>query len=170
MRWQKKELFFWLTVLCGFIVMAFILLPMIQMMTAPSLSLLNKTIKDEEVLRSIWLSIYTAGMAALISFVFGTPLAYLLVRTNFWGKRLIESIIDLPIVIPHPVVGIAILGVAGKNHWVRRIIGYLGIRIMGSVTGIVTVMTFVGIPFYTNAVKEGFEGMSMVSSCFNLKS
>ena len=160
MRWRKKELFFWLTVLCGFIVMAFILLPMIQMMTAPSLSLLNKTIKDEEVLRSIWLSIYTAGMAALISFVFGTPLAYLLVRSNFTGKRLIECIIDLPIVIPHPVVGIAILGVAGKNHWVGRIIGHLGIRIMGSVTGIVMVMTFVGIPFYINAVKEGFEGIS----------
>ena len=60
-------------------------------------------------LGSIGLSIYTSGMAALISFLIGTPFAYLLARKNFFGKKLVESIIDLPIMIPHPVVGIAIL-------------------------------------------------------------
>jgi molybdate/tungstate transport system permease protein len=112
------------------------------------------------VVRSIWLSIYTAGAAALISFFFGTPLAYLLARTSFRGKRFLESIIDIPIVIPHPVVGIAILSVAGKNHFLGEIMQELGIRIMGSVTGIITVLTFVGLPFYINAVKDGFEGVS----------
>jgi molybdate/tungstate transport system permease protein len=122
--------------------------------------MLKETFNDKDVMRSIWLSIYTAGLAALISFVFGTPLAYLLARTNFIGKRFVESIIDLPIVIPHPVVGIAILSVAGKNHWIGQLFADLGIRIMGSVTGIVTVLTFVGLPFYINAVKNGFESIS----------
>ncbi len=140
--------------------MAFILLPLIEMMTAPSIAMLKETIKDKDVVRSIWLSIYTAGLAAIISFVFGTPLAYLLARTEFTGKRLIEGIIDLPIIIPHPVVGIAILSVAGRNHWIGQIFSDLGIRIMGSVTGIVVVLTFVGLPFYVNAVKNGFEGIS----------
>ncbi len=156
----KKEPFFWITISCGFVIMAFILLPLIEMITAPSLSMLRETIRDKDVLRSIWLSIYTAGLAALISFVFGTPLAYLLARTDFAGKRLVESIIDLPIVIPHPVVGIAILSIAGRNYWLGQIFSELGIRIMGSVTGIVIVLTFVGMPFYINAVKEGFEGIS----------
>ncbi len=156
----KREPFFWITISCGLVIMAFILLPLIEMMTAPSFSMLKETIKDKDVLRSIWLSIYTAGLAALISFVFGTPLAYLLARTSFRGKRLVESIIDLPIVIPHPVVGIAILGIAGKNHWFGQIISELGIRIMGSVTGIVVVLTFVGMPFYVNTVKNGFEAIS----------
>jgi len=156
----KKEPFFWITISCGFVIMAFILLPLVEMMTAPSFAMLKETIKDKDVVRSIWLSIYTAGLAALISFVFGTPLAYLLARTNFRGKRLVESIIDLPIVIPHPVVGIAILSVAGRNHWVGQVASELGIRIMGSVTGIVVVLTFVGMPFYINAVKEGFETIS----------
>nr|HPQ60196.1 ABC transporter permease [Syntrophales bacterium] len=98
--------------------------------------------------------------AAGISFLLGTPLAYLLARRNFRGKRLVESIIDLPIVIPHPVVGIAILSVAGRNHWFGQILSELGIRIMGSVTGIIVVLTFVGMPFYINAVKDGFEGIS----------
>ena len=156
----KKELFFWITISCGIIILAFILLPLIEMLTAPSFSMLKETLDDKDVMRSIWLSIYTAGLAALISFVFGTPLAYLLARTNFIGKRFVESIIDLPIVIPHPVVGIAILSVAGKNHLIGQLFSELGIRIMGSVTGIVTVLTFVGLPFYINAVKNGFESIS----------
>ena len=157
---EKREPFFWLTISCGGIVLAFILLPIFDMVTAPSVSMLKETLKDRDVVHSIWLSIYTAASAALISFVFGTPLAYLLARTDFRGKRLVESIIDLPIVIPHPVVGIAILSVAGRNHWIGQILGDLGIRIMGSVTGIITVLIFVGLPFYINTVKDGFESIS----------
>ena len=62
-----------------------------------------------------------------------------------------ESIVDLPIMIPHPVVGIAILGIAGQN----RVMQQVEIHIMGTVTGIVTVLTFVGLPFYVNTVKAG---------------
>jgi len=156
----KKELFFWVTISSGVVILAFILLPLFEMMTAPSLEMLKKTFNDKDVMRSIWLSIYASGLAALISFVFGTPFAYLLARTDFAGKRLVESIIDLPIVIPHPVVGIAILSVAGKNHWIGQIMSEIGIRIMGSVTGIVTVLIFVGLPFYINAAKNGFENIS----------
>jgi molybdate/tungstate transport system permease protein len=157
---RQNELFFWITVSFSLLIMAFILAPLIRMMTAPSLSGLREALRDEEVMRSIWLSIYTAGWAALISFILGTPLAYLLAREDFAGKRLVESIIDLPIVIPHPVVGIAILGVAGRDSWIGQILMDLGIRIMGSVTGIVTVLTFVGLPFYVKAAKEGFESVS----------
>jgi molybdate/tungstate transport system permease protein len=178
---KTRELFFWVMLASAAVIMAFILLPIIQLLTAPSLPMLKKTIRDPEVLRAIWLSVYTAGCAALISFVFGTPLAYLLARVEFRGKGLIESVIDLPVVIPHPVVGIAILSVAGRNHWIGQILAALGVRIMGSVTGIVTVLTFVGLPFYINAVKEGFEsvpvrlenvsrslGASMLSTFFRI--
>jgi molybdate/tungstate transport system permease protein len=157
---MKREPFFWVSVSCGIVIMAFIILPLIQLLTSPSLEMLRESIGDKDVVRSIWLSVYTAGLAALISFVLGTPLAYLLARSKFRGKRLVEGIIDLPIAIPHPVVGIAILSVAGRNHWFGQILGELGIRIMGSVTGIVTVLTFVGIPFYLNATKAGFESIS----------
>jgi len=157
---EKREPFFWLTISCGGIILAFIVLPLFDMMTTPSLSMLKETLNDRDVVRSIWLSMYTAAAAALISFVLGTPLAYLLARTHFRGKRWVESIIDLPIVIPHPVVGIAILSVAGRNHWLGQVLSDLGIQIMGSVTGIITVLTFVGLPFYINTVKAGFEGIS----------
>ena len=130
------------------------------MLSAPSLESLIETIVDKDVLNSIILSLSAAALAALISFILGTPLAYLLARREFRGKRLVEGIIDLPIIIPHPVVGIAILSVTGRNHWFGQMLTELGIRIMGSVTGIVTVMVFVAIPFYIKAAKEGFDAIS----------
>lgn len=158
-RKKKIEPAFWIAVWCSAIVLVFILLPLIQMFISPSLQDLKVTIQDADVLRAIWLSIYTAALASLISFVIGTPFAYLLARKTFSGKKIVESIVDLPIVIPHPVIGIAILGLVGKNHWIGRCLHSLGIRIMSSVAGIVVVLIFVGLPFYINTVKTGFEAI-----------
>jgi molybdate/tungstate transport system permease protein len=151
--------FLMLTVFCSFVVVAFILFPLIEMVTQPALQDLKEALQDRDVRRSIWLSVYTSGMAALISFFIGTPFAYVLARKTFPGKKLVESVIDLPIMIPHPVVGIAILGVAGKNHWLGQMMHQVGIQVMGTTTGIVTVLTFVGLPFYVNSVKTGFESI-----------
>ena len=152
-----RDPFLWLAIISGFLVLIFILLPLLKVIVAPSASSLGAALKDHDVRKAIGLSVYTSGMAGLISLLLGTPFAYFLARKNFPFKRLVESVIDLPIVVPHPVVGIAILSVAGKDFWLGRVLAAAGIRIMGSVTGIVVVLTFVGIPFYINAVKNGFE-------------
>lgn len=160
MKIEKRiDPFFWLTVVCSSVVVAFILLPLIQMIVQPSFQDLKETFQDPTVRRSISLSIYTSGLAALISFAIGTPFAYLLARKDFRGKKFVESIVDLPIMIPHPVIGIAILGLAGKNHWLGDLMQEVGIQLMGTVTGIVTVLTFVGLPFYVNTAKAGFEAV-----------
>ena len=62
--------------------------------------------------------------------------------------------------IPHPVIGIAILSIAGRGHWLGDILSDLSIRILSSVTGLVIVLTYVGLPFYVNTVKAGFEAVS----------
>ncbi len=150
-----------LTFFCLSIILAFILLPLGQMILKPSGASLLETIQDKDVVRAIGLSMYAAGLAALISLVLGTPFAYLLARRDFPGKRLVESIVDLPIMIPHPVVGIAILAVTGRGTWLGDMILQLGVRIMGTVTGIVVVLTFVGLPFYVNTAKAGFEAVPL---------
>ena len=157
---MRKEAFLWLVMGSSFLVLTFILVPLLRMVTAPSLASLWETISDPDVYRSIWLSLYTGVSAAAICFVFGTPLAYLLARSQFRGKRIVEAIVDLPIVIPHPVVGIALLGLVGKNFWLGRLMSELGLRIIGSPAGIIMVMTFVGLPFYLQAAKEGFASVS----------
>jgi molybdate/tungstate transport system permease protein len=95
----------------------------------------------------------------LICLVFGTPLAYLLARRRFPGRRVVEGLVDLPIMIPHPVIGIAILSLVGQNHPLGRLMSDLGIQLMGTYSGIITVFTFVGLPFYVNAAKSGFEAI-----------
>lgn len=149
----------WLSLASCAIVSAFILLPLIQMLLSPSMDSMGQAIGDKTVRRAIGLSLYTAGWAALLSFIFGTPFAYLLARKSFPGKKIVESIVDLPIMIPHPVIGIAVLGLVGREHWLGRLLMDAGIRVMGSVTGIVVVLTFVGLPFYVNAVKAGIEAI-----------
>jgi molybdate/tungstate transport system permease protein len=159
MKAKRVDPFFWVAVFSTVTVVLFILFPLIEMIVQPTLDDLAETVKDRDVLRSIWLSVYASGIAGLISFLIGTPFAYLLARKEFPGKRLVESIIDLPIMIPHPVIGIAILGLAGRDHWLGHAMQSIGIQIMGTVTGIVTVLTFVGLPFYVNTVKTGFESI-----------
>jgi molybdate/tungstate transport system permease protein len=156
---RRIDLFSSLSFFSGAVVLAFLLLPLLEMMFAPSLETMGEAAADKNVRNAIGLSLGTACGAGLISFVIGTPFAYLLARKNFPGKKIVESIIDLPIMIPHPVIGIAILSVAGRNHWLGQALLEAGIRIMGSVIGLVTVLTFVGLPFYVNAVKNGFESV-----------
>lgn len=159
MRTKPVDLFTALTAACSLVILAFILLPLLEMVIQPSLADLAEAAGDSDVLGAIRLSVTGAAAAALIAFLLGTPFAYLLARREFPGKKLVESVVDLPIMIPHPIVGIALLSIAGRNHWLGRIFSALGVRIMGSVTGIVAVLTFVGLPFYINAVKAGFEAV-----------
>ncbi len=154
-----KELFWFLVLFISILAILFLLTPVIRIMTSSSLASLISTILEKEVIKSILLSIYTAGVAASISLFFGLPLAYLLVRVDFPGKKFVDSIINIPIVIPHPVIGIAILSVVGKNYWFGKLLQKIGIQIMGTTGGIITVLTFVSMPFFINASKEGFESV-----------
>ncbi len=156
---KKPDPFLLLAVSCSLLVLTFILLPLAEMVLQPSIQGLRETITDTDVLHAIWLSVYASACASLISLLVGTPFAFLLARKEFSGKRFIESMVDLPIMIPHPIVGIALLSLAGKGHWLGDILQSLGVRIMGSVTGIITVLTFVGLPFYINTAKAGFESI-----------
>lgn len=156
----NRGLLFWISLLSAVLVMGFLLLPMVNMMAAPEASAIADALSDREVVDSVLLSLYTAAVTALICFAVGTPFAYLLARKTFPGRRLLLSMVDLPIVIPHPVVGIAILSVTGRNHWFGRLLIDLGIRIMGSRNGIVAVMVFVAIPFFINSAREGFAAVS----------
>ena len=146
-------------VLCSCTVLAFIFLPLLEMVTSPSWQDMKEAILDPDVRDAIWLSIYASGWAALISLVVGTPLAYILSRGDFRGKKLLESAIDLPIMIPHPVIGIALLSLTGTGKPIGQLLQWLGVTLMGTTFGLVTVLTFVGLPFHINAAKNSFSGV-----------
>jgi len=115
---------------------------------------------DPIVIRSILLTLYTSFLATLIAMVLGTPLAYILARHDFPGKNMVESIIDVPVIIPHSVAGIALYALFMRRSAVGAAFSNLGIVFEDSLWGIVVAMLFVSTPFYVNAAKEGFQSIN----------
>ena len=111
---------------------------------------------DAELRRSLVLTALTATAAMLIGLLCGTPLAYLLARRRFRGKPVIAALLDLPLLIPHPVAGIALLLVLGRDSAVGGSLLEIGLRIVGTPLGIVAAMLFVSAPLYISGAREAF--------------
>jgi molybdate/tungstate transport system permease protein len=143
----------------GLMLILFVALPLLRTALASSPGVLWQTLLEEEVRDSILLTFYTSLIATCVAFISGVPLAYLLARTDFPGKRLIEGIIDVPIVVPHSAAGIALLMVFGRRTLLGQAFGLVGLKFVSAVPGIVIVMLFVSLSFLVNAAREGFEAV-----------
>lgn len=146
-----------LFLLLGGLILLFIIVPVAKMIFASSPSILMESLRDSEITSSIILTLYAALLATVIGFVLGVPLAYLLAKTQFPGKRLVEGIIDLPLVIPHSAAGIALLFVFGRHYFMGQAFDVIGLRFLDSLGGIVIAMLFVSVPFLIDSAKEGFQ-------------
>ena len=113
--------------------------------------------EDAELRGAILLTVGTATLATLFGVLGATPVAYALARGRFRGRSLLAALIDLPLLIPHPVAGIALLLVLGRNTPLGAGLWTLGMQITGSVTGIVCAMLFVSAPLYVSAAREAFD-------------
>ncbi|MBI4721850.1 MAG: ABC transporter permease [Candidatus Stahlbacteria bacterium] len=129
----------------------FILLPLLRTIILPA-QFIGKAIADKEVIQAIFNSVFLSIVSAVIAGIFGIPLAYILARKRFWGKRIVETIVDIPLAIPHTIVGIALLSVFGKN-------ALLGFNFVGTRIAIVTAMVFVSLPCMVNSARDGFEAI-----------
>ena len=115
--------------------------------------------RDSAVVRSIWLTLYTSFLATVIAVVLGIPLAYVMARHSFPGKDVLSAIIDIPVIIPHTVAGIALFSLLMRRGAVGSFFEQLGIVFQDSMWGIVAAMFFVSYPFFVNAAIEGFSSV-----------
>lgn len=108
------------------------------------------------------LSLVTATIATLISVAFGTPVAYLLSRHHFRGKALVDALIDLPIVLPPTVAGVALLTAFGRRGIVGEPIeDWLGFTIGFTTTAVVMAQVLVAAPFFVRAARSGFDSVDI---------
>lgn len=140
----------------GALLIVFILEPIIMLLTSEDFHTLGQTAADPNVQAAIWLSIGMAGLATLIALLLGIPVGYLLARRDFTGRAFIQGIVDVPIVMPHLVAGIALLMVFGVNGIIGAPLENLGIRFVDAWPGIVVAMLFVSAPFVVNSSRDGF--------------
>jgi molybdate/tungstate transport system permease protein len=145
-----KIIFSWL----GFLLVLFIAVPMLGMLFSADAGTLAKTAGEADVQASIFLTLRASLWATIVALFTGVPLGWILARKDFTGKKIIEGIIDLPVIIPHTAAGIALLSVWGRQSIFSRVTGF---NIMGTEVAIAMAMFFVSVPFLVNAVKEGFK-------------
>jgi molybdate/tungstate transport system permease protein len=102
------------------------------------------------------MSFYCAFLATVFMFIIGIPFAYLFVRNNFPGKNVLDSLIDIPILIPHNTAGIALLFVLRPDTRIGAAFSALGISFLDTVWGIIIAMAFVSAPFMVRSAQEAF--------------
>ncbi|MEW5719672.1 MAG: ABC transporter permease [Chloroflexota bacterium] len=155
--WGKRFDPFVLTFLfASTLLLLFVLLPLISTLVQTSAGALVETLTDGNVIGSLGLTFYAAAWATVLAMITGVPLAYLMARYRFHGKRWVEGIINLPIVVPHTAAGVALLTVFGRQAPLGQAFGALGIRFTDDAPGIIAGMLFVSLPFLVNAAREAF--------------
>ena len=117
------------------------------------------TVTAPRVLASYWLTFRTSLLAAGINAVFGLLVAWVLVRFQFPGKRLIDALVDLPFALPTAVAGIALSAVYATNGWLGQPLAELGIKVAFTPLGILVALTFIGLPFVVRTVQPVLEDM-----------
>lgn len=138
------------------LVLLFILAPLLGMILDTSPADFFQTVKDEEVQDSVWLTLSVAFMATLIFSVMAIPFAWMLARYDFPGKRIVQGLIDLPVVLPHSAAGIAVLGFISREGLLGKIAESVGLNLVGNPVGIALAMAFVSLSFLINAARDGF--------------
>jgi sulfate/thiosulfate transport system permease protein len=116
-------------------------------------------VTSARVIASYRLSFGTALLAALVNAVFGFITAWILVRYEFPGRRLIDGLVDLPLALPTAVAGIALTSIYASNGWIGQWLEPLGIRVSYTPLGVFVALTFIGLPFVVRTVQPVLEDL-----------
>lgn len=111
------------------------------------------------VVASYQLSFGASLLAALINAVFGLLVAWVLVRYDFPGRRIIDALVDLPFALPTAVAGIALTAIYATNGWLGKPLAELGIKVAFTPLGVLVALTFIGLPFVVRTVQPVLEDM-----------
>jgi molybdate transport system permease protein len=111
------------------------------------------------VVNALALSLITTTISLVVMVVLGTPLALLLARRRFRGSLLLETVIDLPIVLPPSVAGLALLLLLGRNGVLGGPLHALGIELPFTIAAVVIAQSFVAAPFFIRSARTGFAGV-----------
>ena len=119
------------------------------------------TVTAPRVMASYRLSFGASFLAALTNLFFGLLVAWVLVRYQFWGKRFVDALVDLPFALPTAVAGIALTAVYAPHGWIGRWLAPLGIQVAFTRLGVFVALTFIGLPFIVRTVQPVLEDFDL---------
>lgn len=144
----------WLLIPAALLVL-YLFFPVLRLLWAGAPGLAGALL-DPAVRQSLGITLAAAAMATAIGLVLAVPLGYVLARRQFWGQRPLRAFLDLPLVIPHPVVGIALLLIFVRETLAGRALAALHVHLVGTMAGITAAMVFVACPYLIHACRDGF--------------
>ena len=131
-------------------------LPLLSLVLRIPPAALLARLQDPLILQALRLSLLTSVASTIIVVAVGLPVAHLLATANFPGKRVLEVLIDLPMVLPPTVAGVALLTAFGRTGLAGRALGAAGITLPFTTLGVVVAQAFVAAPFFVGAARAGF--------------
>ena len=117
------------------------------------------TVTAPRALASYRLTFGASLIAALLNAVFGLVVAWVLVRYKFFGRRLIDALVDLPFALPTAVAGIAFTALYSQKGWIGQYLEAAGVKVAFTPIGIIIVLTFIGLPFVVRTVQPVLEDL-----------
>lgn len=154
-RWARMS---WLW-LAAIPLLFFLLFPLLAVLLRIRIGVLAATLANPQVVQAVTLSLTTALLSTLLALLLGTPLALLLARGRFRGRRVIDTLIDLPMVLPPSVAGIALLLAFGRRGLVGAYLNDWEISLAFTTAAVVLAQLFVAAPYYVKAAVGGFAGV-----------
>lgn len=146
----------WFFVLPSLLLLALLALPILALLWRAGSEGMFAFITQPSAVAALRLSLVTSTLSVLIAIVTGTPLAFVLARRKFKGKTFLELVIDLPVVLPPSVAGIALLIAFGRQGVFGSVLNSLGITLPFTTTAVILAQTFVSAPLFVRAARIGF--------------
>ncbi len=137
-------------------VLTFLTLPVVAIFVDSSPGELIDSLGEPGALDALWLSLRVTAIALAIILVVGTPAAYMLATRSFRGKALMVTLVELPLVLPPAVAGIALLAAVGPSGILGGAVEAAGIELTLQTAGVVVALTFVASPFYIRQAMAAF--------------
>jgi molybdate transport system permease protein len=155
-RFLHRSNFTWLLVFPGLLLIGLFAMPLLALMARAITANFLEYVLSTQALSALRLSLMTSLVTVLLTILMGTPLAYVLARWEFPGKSTLELLIDLPIVLPPSVAGVALLIAFGRNGTFGPLLQSLNVSLPFTVVAVVIAQIFVAAPLHVRAARIGF--------------
>ena len=153
---MRRSWFAGVALVAALATLAFLLVPVVAVFANVSPARLIEALGEESAREALLLSLKTTLIALAIILVLGTPTAYLLAARDFPGRAAVLTAIELPLVMPPAVAGIALLAAFGPHGILGGLVSSLGIELVFQTAGVVVALVFVAAPFYLRAAIAAF--------------
>lgn len=138
---------------------AFLSLPLLALLLRVPFGDLLRYMGDPVVLDALRVSAISSFISLALTVALGTPLSYVMARHSFRGKRLVETLVELPLVLPPAVAGVALLFAFGRRTFFGGVLRDLNLEVAFTLAAVVLAQTFVAAPFYIRAARAGFQSV-----------